>query len=287
MIKKLFSGMTILLFAISLVSGQQQAETTIITESSEPMEDVYIDDIVPKRMIFENRVLPYEPVREADIPWERRIWRILDIREKLNLPFAYPEQPFFKILAEASQNGEIRVFQDDKFTEMLTPEEVGSKLVSMDTIILYNPDTYEEEVRVVRNEINAADIKRFRIKEIWYFDEETSTMKVRILGIAPIQDVYDEDTGLFKYELPLFWVYYPEAREVLARYRVFNEENDAAPQTWYDYFEMRRFASYIYKESNVQDLRLIDMYVDGVDRLMESEKIKAELFNWEHDLWTY
>lgn len=287
MIKKLFSGTTILLFAVSLLSGQQQAETTIITESSEPMEDVYIDDIVPKRMIFENRVLPYEPVREADIPWERRIWRILDIREKLNLPFAYPEKPFFKILAEASQNGEIRVFQDDKFTEMLTPEEVGSKLVSMDTIILYNPETYEEEVRVVRNEINSADIKRFRIKEIWYFDEETSTMKVRILGIAPIQDVYDENSGLFKYELPLFWVYYPEAREVLARYRVFNEQNDAAPLTWYDYFELRRFASYIYKESNVQDLRLIDMYVDGVDRLMESEKIKAELFNWEHDLWTY
>lgn len=287
MIKKLFSGTTILLFAVSLLSGQQQAETTIITESSEPMEDVYIDDIVPKRMIFENRVLPYEPVREADIPWERRIWRILDIREKLNLPFAYPEKPFFKILAEASQNGEIRVFQDDKFTEMLTPEEVGSKLVSMDTIILYNPETYEEEVRVVRNEINSADIKRFRIKEIWYFDEETSTMKVRILGIAPIQDVYDENSGLFKYELPLFWVYYPEAREVLARYRVFNEKNDAAPLTWYDYFELRRFASYIYKESNVQDLRLIDMYVDGVDRLMESEKIKAELFNWEHDLWTY
>jgi len=111
---------------------------------------------------------------------------------------------------------------------------------------------------------------------------------VRILGIAPLQEVFDEDTGTFKYELPLFWVYYPEAREVLSRYTVFNEMNDASVITWSDLFEMRRFSSYIYKQSNVLDVRLIDMFPNsGVDRLLESEKIKSELFNWEHDLWTY
>lgn len=282
--KKLFSGAVFLCFA-TLLFGQE-AETMIITESSEPLEDVYIDDIVAKRMIYENRVLPYEPLREADIPWERRIWRVLDVREKLNLPFVYPEKPFFTILQEVSQNGEIRVFGDEKFTEMLTPEEVADKMSSLDTVIIYDPETYEEEVRITRNEINPEDIKRYRIKEVWFFDEESSTMKVRILGIAPIKDFYD-DNGLFKYEAPLFWVYYPEARELLARHRVFNDNNDASPLTWYDYFELRRFSSYIYKESNVKDMRLIDMYTDGVDRLLESEKIKAELFNWEHDLWTY
>lgn len=284
MMKKIFSGTVLFCFAVMLFG--QQPETMIIRESSEPLEDVYIDDVVPKRMIYENRVLPYEPLREADIPWEKRIWRVLDVREKLNLPFVYPEKPFFKILQEVTMNGEIRVFQDDKFTEMLTPEEVSDKLSSLDTIIVYDPETYEEEVTITRNEINPEDIKRYRIKEIWFFDEEASTMKVRILGIAPIKDFFD-DLGDFKYEAPLFWVYYPEAREVLARHRVFNDANDASPLTWYDYFELRRFSSYIYKESNVQDLRLIDMYTDGVDRLLESEKIKAELFNWEHDLWTY
>ena len=281
-----FAGIVALAFSATVAFGQ--AETTIITESSEPIEDIYVDDVVPKRLIFERQVLPYEPLREADIPWEKRIWRVIDTREKLNLPFRYPEQPFFTLLAEAAENGELKVFEDDKFKEMLTPEEVGSKLVSMDTSIVYDPVTYEEEVKITRSEINPNDIKRYRLKEIWFFDKESSRMMVRILGIAPIKEYYDEDTGAFKYEAPLFWVYYPESREALSRYTVFNEFNDASVITWYDLFEMRKFSSYIYKKSNVHDVRLIDVYPnDGVDRLFESQRIESELFNWEHDLWTY
>jgi gliding motility associated protien GldN len=279
---------TLCLFSFSVTGVFGQAETRIITESSDPLEDVYIDDIVPKRLIYETKVLPYEPVREADVPWEKRLWRVIDVREKINLPFVYPEMPFFSILSEAADNGEIRVFEDDKFTQMLTADEVLSRLVTIDTVSVYNPETYEETVRIVRSEMNPEDIKRYRVKEIWYFDEEASRMKVRILGIAPIRDYYDKETGIFKYEGPMFWVYYPETREVLARHRVFNESNDAAPMTWYDMFEMRMFSSYIFKSSNVLDYRLQDYYpTDGIARLMESDKIKAELFNWEHDLWTY
>jgi gliding motility associated protien GldN len=158
----------------------------------------------------------------------------------------------------------------------------------MDTSIVYDPVTYEEEVKITRSEINPNDIKRYRVKEIWYFDKETSRMQVRILGIAPIKEYYDEDTGAFKYEAPLFWVYYPESREALSRYTVFNEFNDASVITWYDLFEMRKFSSYIYKKSNVHDVRLVDVYPnDGIDRLFESQRIESELFNWEHDLWTY
>lgn len=241
-------------------------------------------------MIFENRVLPYEPIREADIPWERRLWRVIDIREKLNLPFTYPVQPFFTILADAAQSGEIKVFRDEDFKEMMSPDDVIGVLNSIDTVLIFNPDTYEDEVQIVNNPTNPEDIKKFRIKEIWFFDKESSRMQVRILGIAPIKDTYDETTGEFKYAIPQFWVYYPEAREALSRYTVFNEANDAAPGTWYDLFEQRRFASYIYKQSNVLDYRLDDYYTEegsGVERLMESDRIKAELFNWEHDLWSY
>ena len=285
---KTFNICAIVLFGLATANVFGQAETRIITESSDPLEDRYLDDVVAKRLIYETKVLPYEQVREADVPWEKRMWRVIDVREKINQPFVYPEAPLFKILSEAVGNGEIRAFEDDKFTQMLTPEDVQGKLVEIDTITVYDPETYEETVQITRNEVNWEDIKRYRIKEIWYYDEEASRLKVRILGIAPIRDYYDKDTGMFKYEGPMFWIYYPEAREVLARHRVFNDKNDAAPLTWYDLFEMREFASYIYKSSNVLDFRLMDFYPkDGIARLMESENIKAELFNWEHDLWTY
>lgn len=235
----------------------------------------------------EKPVLPYDPVREADIFWEKRIWRVIDVREKMNQPFIYPELPFAKILLDAATNGEITVYstEDDKFSYPLTMDDVASKMGSVDTVEVFDPETYETTVKVVRNDLNPEDIQRYRIKEVWFFDEESSTMQVRILGIAPLQDVKD-DNGNFQYENPMFWVYYPDARQMLARQKVFNDANDASPTSWEDLFEMRYFSSYVYKQSNVQDRRLQD-YLTGVDMLLEGQKIKQEIFNFEQDLWSY
>ena len=274
---------------MTVLSAPLTAQTpdNILTESSDPNVDRPLDDIVEKKIIFEKRLLPYDQVREADIFWEKRIWRVVDIREKMNLPFAYPERPFFTILMDGAINEEITVYstEDDKFTAPLTPDEVASMGATVDTVITFDPETYEEQIQVVRNDLNPEDVKRFRIKEIWFFDEESSTLQVRILGIAPLIDVKDEN-GNFLYEKPMFWVYYPEARKILARERVFNTGNDASPNTWEDLMEMRFFSSYIYKESNVLNRRLQD-YLSGVDLLLEADKIKSEIFNFEHDLWSY
>jgi len=278
--------MTTILLVLPLLV-QAQIPESILTESSDPNVKKPLDDIVEKRMTLEHRVLPYDHIREADIFWEKRIWRVVDVREKMNKPFAYPERPFFTIIMEAAMKGDITVYstEDDKFTMPLTPDEVAAKSASIDTVITFDPETYEEQIQVVRNELNPEDVKRFRIKEVWFFDEETSTLQVRILGIAPLIDVTDDNNN-FLYEQPMFWVYYPEARQILARERVFNYGNDASPITWEDLMEMRYFASYIYKESNVYDRRLQE-YLTGVDLLLEADKIKQEIFNFEHDLWSY
>lgn len=264
-----------------------QLPETVRTEASDPDGDRPLDDIVEKRIIDERMVLPYQPLREADVFWEKRIWRVIDIREKMNLPFAYPEMPFFSILMDAAVNGDITVYstEDDKFSAALPADEVATMGATADTVITFDPETYEEQIQVVRNELNPEDVNRFRVKEVWFFDEQTSTMQVRVLGIAPMIDVKDEN-GNFRYEKPMFWVYYPESREILARHQVFNSMNDAAPMTWEDMFEMRFFSSYIMKASNVHDFRLQDTY-SGVDRLLEADKIKQEIFNFEHDLWSY
>ena len=289
---KILCSFVLLAFMANPLMAQQPETTgtqpvTTKTESSTPDEDRPLDDIVEKRLIDERRVLPYEPIREADIFWEKRIWRVIDVREKMNLPFAYPEMPFFKILMDAAIDGEINVYStdDDKFSFRLEPDEVATMGATVDTVITFDPETYEENIQVVRNEINPEDVKQFRIKEIWFFDEESSTLKVRILGIAPLIDVFD-DNGNYRFTKPMFWVYYPDCREMLARHRVFNVGNDSSPNTWEDVLEMRYFASYIYKESNVYDRRLQD-YLSGVDLLLEADKIKQEIFNFEHDLWSY
>jgi len=263
------------------------AQEEIITESSEPLDEYYIDDIVHRTLMVDNGVLPWEHVREADVAWTKKIWRVIDVREKMNLPFQYPGMPLFQILKEMVENGDAKAFRYDTFKEEILPDEIANIVAKQDTIVVFNDDTYEEEVKIVSNDIDFESINRFRVKEIWYFDEEASQMKVRILGIAPIIDEFDPETGVFKYSLPLFWIYYPEARETFAKFQVFNEFNNMAPMSWYDLFEKRFFSSYIYKENNALDATLKNIYEDGIEVLLESEKIKAELFNFEHDLWEY
>ena len=246
-----------------------------------------LDDIVERGIIKEKKALAYAPVREADIFWEKRIWRVIDVREKMNLPFTYPKAPFFNILTDAVNSGTITLYsaETDDFSYPLSKEEINNILFTTDTIPIFDPETYTETYQVISESINYEDIKRYRLKEVWYFDSSTGSLQVRILGIAPIQDVTDAN-GNFRYEQPLFWAYYPELREVLAKHLVFNIQNDSSRITWEDLLEMRFFASTIYKESNIRNDRLQDMF-SGLDLLLEADKIKQKIFNYEHDLWTY
>jgi gliding motility associated protien GldN len=233
--------------------------------------------------------LAYTPVREADILWEKRLWRVIDVREKINQSFIAPESPLFPILQAAILSGQLRVYstESDRFDKPLSMETVRSMLFRKDTIVaMGGPDFSIEEVKIVENEINWEDVKRFRIKESWYFDANTASLKVRILGIAPLIDVKDEN-GDFRMERPLFWVHYPTARPLLAKHKaIVQNANYASNFTWEDLFESRRFASTIYKQNNTLDLRIQD-YKNGVDMLHEGKKIEAELFAMEHDLWNW
>jgi len=260
-------------------------ESTIFEE-----EDLstYFDDIVDRNLMADSRVIEYEPLSEHDVMWQRRIWRVIDTREKINQPFRNEDRAFFTILQEMAMEGEITVFKDEKFKEPMDADDLTSILNRIDTVLVYDPETYEEQITITENPLDPASIQRYRVKEVWFFDKKTSTVKVRILGIAPIQDRFDDNTGEFLYEAPLFWAYYPKARYGLAKERVVSDFNDVSLVSWYDLFELRFFGSYVYAESNSLGLRLKDLYPDSeYDRLLASEKIKQELFAWEHDLWSF
>ena len=297
---KIFSFVAILILMASSENFAQVEKPAAVaeevkTESSTPTEDIFVDDIVRKRIVVENRLMPQQPIREGDISWEKRIQRVIDTREKMNLPFRSRELNLFTTFRTMIENGEITVFSYEDFKAVMTKEDMAKKMSKQDTLYDLNPDTYEEVIKIVQNEINWERIDQYRVKEVWYFDKQRSVMDVRILGIAPLY-ASDKDIENNITPYPLFWVYYPEARTALSKHRVFNEENDIAPMTWADLFDSRIFSSYIYKRSNVLDNRLVDYFeVDpedtsnrtGIDRLLLSEKIKNELLNFEHDLWEY
>lgn len=285
--KVVAKSFALFLFCCLALSAWAQLPENIMTESGMPMRPLPVDDVVESSITLNKRVLPYDQPREADIFWKKRVWRIIDVREKMNLAFAYPKRPFLEILIDATKDPEnpLRVFGDEEFKQVLDTATLNQVLYRVDTVPITDPTTYEVTIQIIKNDINFDDIERYRVKEMWFFDKESSTLQVRILGIAPVVPVM-ADNGDKIGERAMFWIYYPEAREVLAREQVFNPYNDASPLTWEDIFEMRYFSSYVYKASNVKDLRLQDEYT-GRDMLLEAEKIKQQIFNFENDLWTY
>ena len=255
------------------------------TTVAQPINDKPRDRAYDRTITDEKKILAYDHLREADVMWEKRIWRVIDFREKMNLPFTYPRAPFVSIVLDLIKEGAISAYVDEDFTARLTSEEIENKLSRIDTFVEFDEETFEEKITVYREEFNPEDVQKFRLKEDWIFDEETSSMVVRIIGMSPIKDVYD-DNDEFIGEEPLFWIYYPECRQYFANKEVYNSWNDAQHPSWEDLFEMRIFASYIIKESNVYDRR-IQQYLSGIDIILESEKIREEIRTYEHELWSY
>jgi gliding motility associated protien GldN len=244
-----------------------------------------------KRDRHDMRALEYEYQREADVMWSKNIWRMIDVRQKLNQPFAHPELSLIQVIHEAAKRGDITVYDPavvnaDQCTKPLTRDEVGATGVRNDTDWIISPmDGETEEQVVINNPLTWNKIIKYRVKEVWFFDTKTSSMKVRILAIAPVMEDYDA-AGNYRGDMTMYWVPYASIRNLLTKNEVYNPQNDTQHFSWDDLFEMRKFESYIYKESNVFD-RSINEYTAGVDAQIESERIKQEIFEKEHDMWNY
>lgn len=255
--------------------------------SSETEGSVARDGAYDKNSIKEKKILQYDHIREADVFWEKRVWRVIDTRQKMNLPFVYPKHPFIQVLLDivTQHPNDAKIYMDDEFKQQVTLKEIQSQLGSVDTVQVFDPDKDEYIQKIVTNDFNWMNVSLFRLKEDWIFDEESSSMVARILGIGPIMDVIDEN-GNYRGQKAMFWAYYPTFRPFLINNEVFSPTNDAMKLTWDDIFEMRLFGSYIMKASNIQDRR-IQEYAAGRDALLESDKVKKEIFEKEHNMWTY
>lgn len=234
--------------------------------------------------------LDYEYVREADVMWSKTLWRTIDIREKVNLPFGYPQRPLIEILHTAARAGDITAYDPaveraDQFRTVLPKSEVEKIGTKTDSVELVDPITLQTYWKVIPNPLTWDKITKFKIKEVMFFDTKTSSMQVRIIGIAPVMEDYDANHQ-YRGDLTMYWLYYPDLRNMLAKEEAFNPQNDQRSLSWDDIFQNRMFESYIYKESNVFD-RNIAEYATGVDLQLESDRIKQKNFEYEHDLWNY
>ena len=255
------------------------------------------DNAVDRQLVRDRVPLVYENIREDDAVYKQRVWREIDTREKMNLPFRYAanedngNQRFISILFDAIQSGSITVFSgdDDRFTTPLTKEQVAATITGgMDTVPVVDINGEITGYQARQRMIEPDSIYRFRLKEEWIFDKESSRMFVRILGIAPVMRKYTT-SGIDVGDITLFWAYYPDLRPTLAKYEVYNGKNFAGRMSWEELFESRFFSSYITKSTidNSFDRSLREYIKDPLFRLLEGDNIKEKIFNYEQDLWSY
>ena len=264
----------------------------------EPVQDSPLDGVYSKSLDTPHKKpVAYVSLREADIMWSERVWRIVDMREKVNHSFYFPIKPaqgrknFMQTILDGIQQERITAYSpydsatgqfDDAFNVAFTAEEALNTLAYVTQITVYN-EYDEEEFKDTLNPIGIEEITSFKIKEEVFFDKQRSSMETRILGIAPmIPDKIANDGSLRE----AFWIYFPQAREVFAEAEVYNRHNDMARLTYDELFWKRKFSSRITKVSNVYD-RSVDRYKSPMDALLEAERLEEKIFNREHDMWSF
>jgi gliding motility associated protien GldN len=264
-----------------------------LAQTQTVLDGAYVREHNPTR-----KVISYPYLREADVMWSKRIWQVIDLKQKINHTLYFPidelenrKSLFDVIRIGLIDQGSITAYgtgptqEDDEFRYPLGQAELDSMMNPVVIRTRQNLDTGEpEEVRSVES-LRASDVVQYKLKEDWIFDKQRSERYVRIIGIAPIVNKYSE-SGEVKGQKELFWLYYPECRYIFNNYDVFNTHNGAQQMTFDQLFQMRMFQGMVVKEDNVYNRGVTPTW-QGVDALMESDRVKNDLFTLEHDLWHY
>lgn len=247
---------------------------------------------------YHNRVLDYPFVREDDILWSKTYIQRIDLRQRKNHPLYFPTYPVKigggevrmnfadNILQAVMEDQSITAYVDEYFDEVVTVEKIQKMLFSIDTVEYEDIDSGEliSEVDTIR--VESKDIKELLIIEDRFFDKKRSMIDVRILGVCPVAEIMNKET-LEVEKVKLFWVWLPEARQVLANATVFNTNNNMERLTYDEFLHKRLFASVITKETNLYDRAIFEYKKDRMHQLLEADRIKNDIRNLESHLWEY
>lgn len=258
-------------------------------------------DYYQRTMTWEQKPQGLGYVREADVYWGKLLWRIIDMREKENQYFYFPNTPegirgrknLAYVIWDAINQGEIELFEDDEMKIPLDSQRVIDRANRNDTVQMAVYDDYGEAdytTVFVPHEFTSDDIYKIAIKEAVYLDRARSGMQVRKLGIALMEEKYKEIDGETEYmgTTTLFWIPMQSwsVRVLFAKKEAYCKENLVHLPTWEYAFNSFMYSSFITREDNVYN-RAIHEYLTGIDALLESERIEEEIMNISLDMWEY
>lgn len=285
--------------AVTLLPASMMAQANILNAKKPQDIGVRTEE---QKAVDNDAPLDYGYVDDRDILWSKTLWETIDLDERVNFPLYYPtdtmdigknRRSLYHVLIKNLQEGNIEAYADSYFTEKRTFNDLSGALQTVDTLDYgyeqMNAGEQVSEEYITRRNITAAEIEEYRIKGMWYFDKRQGELKYRLLGIAPVApDVnFIDDENPDKVEL--FWIWYPDAREILHEAKVFNQRNSAQPISFDMLLNARRFNAVIYKEDNVHGDRKVSDYIadNALFQLLEAKRIKETIRDREQDMWAY
>lgn len=259
-----------------------------------------------QKEVDNDKPLEYGYIDDRDILFSKMTWERIVLDERVNFPLYYPvdtnnigkhRRSLFDVLLKSIKDGSLEtVYDDSYFTAPRTLKDLGASMSKIDTLDIgyeqYNAEGYVDPEYIIKRELSAYDVSAYLIKGLWYFDKRQGEMKYRLIGIAPAApdvNFIDSDDVANKEPIALFWVFYPDARDVLHEAKAFNNKNSSMPFSYDHLLNSRRFNGYIYQEENVYGDRKVTEYVaeNALMQLLESNRIKEKIRNFELDMWAY
>jgi gliding motility associated protien GldN len=258
-----------------------------------------------------DKPLQYGYVHDRDVLMGKMVWEIIDLDERINFPLYFPidtanigkdRRSLFDVLIKEIKSGKItEVYYDDYFNTKKSLKDMASSFTYIDTTNAGREEinTYFDDYKAGRKvldpqyidkrELSSIDVSGYKVKGYWYFDKRQGEMKYRLLGICPVSPEAREIGVDNPDVIELFWVYFPATRDVLHEWKAFNNENSAMPMTFDHLLNSRRFSGVIYKEENVYGDRQIMEYMkdNALNQLLESERVKEKIRDFEQDMWNY
>lgn len=310
---KKFSLLLIALFTAVFVFAQEDGEfggSTLVQPVRKPVETPWAQVNTGE---FSEPV-PFAHQRQADVMYYHVIWRRIDLRDKKNHPLYFPTEVkgTWKSLAQTifdavdftnpDNENALPIYSDEFCTIPKSREEVMTTLSEARQIPIADPETGDIiDYQEIHENFEAKNIMSYNVKEVWYFDKQTSKYYVRILTIEPIleferenpnmnnDDLEDEDiVRAAKTRRRVGNIYYEELRPFLVKQEVFNTKNNAQRLSYDDLLTFKRdFNGYIYAEDNVYDRQISDYIANARDQMIESERITEKLRTFESDLWEF
>jgi gliding motility associated protien GldN len=253
--------------------------------NSDRPEEIGVLSDEQKEMFSYKKYLEYPHVDEKDIMWSKVVYEEIDLSEKFNHPLFFPNDNLYeterrslwRTIREAILDGRIDVIYMDnnnKFRYVMPLDDAKKKIKN--TVSINGTDKSEV--------LKSSDISYYRIKGVWYVDKRIGEMRYRLLGIMPFgKDLINKEN---KEPVPLFWLWYKDLRPILHEQLVLDDRNNVSRISFDQLLTSRRFTSRIIGMDNVFNDKYIEDYVtDPFMQLIESERLKNIIRDFEQDLW--